>query len=117
METLLIFACVGVSTFVNVLFLVNECGLYVLCGIAFCGVWLLFLGQAVCLTKIWFTPWTMKSDYGRWSFFLVRFQGQLSWSDFLKELFTKSLGPSLGGNQTWTKRSDHPPKSECAHFF
>jgi hypothetical protein len=48
-----------------------------------------------------------------WSRFIV----QLPWSNFLKNQFTKPLGPSLGVNQMWTKRSDHAPKSECADFL
>ena len=42
---------------------------------------------------------------------------QLPWSHFLKNQFTKLLGPSLGVNQTWTKRNDHAPKSECIRLF
>ena len=60
-----------------------------------------------------FTPWTMKSDHGRWPFSMV----QLPWFDFLKNQLTKSLGPSLGVNQMWTKRNDHAPKSECVLMF
>ena len=58
--------------------------------------------------------WTMNWDHERrpssmseaifpWSHFMAT----LLWSDFLK----KTL------NQTWTKRSDHAPKSGCANFF
>ena len=42
---------------------------------------------------------------------------QLSWSNFLKNQFTKPLGPSLGLSRMWTKRNDHAPKSECVDFF
>ena len=55
-----------------------------------------------------FTPWTMKSDHARWPYFMVR---------YLKDQYTKSLGPSLGVNRLWTKMNDHAPKSECADFF
>jgi hypothetical protein len=49
-----------------------------------------------------FTPWTMKSDHGRWPFF----HGP-----------TKRLGPSLGVNRTCTKRNDHAPTSKCVDVF
>ena len=34
-----------------------------------------------------------------------------------KKQFTKPLDSSLCGNQMWTKRHDHAPKSECLDFF
>jgi hypothetical protein len=47
--------------------------------------------------------------------------GIFSWSNFhglisYKNQFIKSLGPSLGVNQMWTKRSDHTPRSECVNL-
>ena len=55
----------------------------------------------------------MKSDHGRWPLSMVR----LSWSDFIKKLVLRALGPSLGVNRMWTKKSDHAPKSEDADYF
>ena len=54
-----------------------------------------------------FTPWTVKSNHGIWPF---------PWSDFLRNLFTPPLGPSLAVNSIWTKRNDHAPKNDCAGF-
>jgi hypothetical protein len=34
-----------------------------------------------------------------------------------RKLGLRALGPSLGVNQMWTKKSDHAPKSEGADFF
>ena len=39
---------------------------------------------------------------------------QLPWFGFLKNQFTKLLGPSLGVNCMWTERNDHAPNSEYA---
>ena len=65
-----------------------------------------------------FTSCTMKTTHGRWFFFPCSvFMVQLPWSDFLKNQFTKPLGPSLGVNWMWTKRNDHVLKSECIFFF
>ena len=58
------------------------------------------------------TPWTMKSALGRWPFSMV----QLPWFDFLKNQFTKPLGPSSCANRKWTNRNDHAPKNECVKF-
>jgi hypothetical protein len=58
--------------------------------------------------KGWFTPWTMKSDHGRWSIFMVQ---------FLRKLAYKAFGPSLGVSRMWTKRNDHAPKRERVDFF
>jgi hypothetical protein len=41
----------------------------------------------------------------------------ISWSEFLKKIFTKPLGPSLGVNRMWTKRNDHAARSGCDDFF
>ena len=72
----------------------------------------------VCFMKARFTPWTMKSDRGKWVFFsLNNLMVQLPWSSFLKNQFMKSLGPSLGVNWMWTKSNDHAPESECVEFF
>jgi len=49
----------------------------------------------------------MNSNHGRWFFSVVR---------FLRNQFTKPLGPSLGVNWMWTKRSNHASKNECAKF-
>jgi hypothetical protein len=59
----------------------------------------------------------MKSDHGGWPFPWSGLLVQLPWSGFQKDQFTKPLGPSLGVNQMWTKRSDHAPKSECVDIF
>ena len=48
---------------------------------------------------------------------MVRVHGPNFRSDYLRNQFKKLLGPSLGVNRMWTKKNDHPPKSECADFF
>jgi hypothetical protein len=60
-------------------------------------------------------PWsrTMKDGLFMWSDLMV----QLSWSNFFKDQFTKSLSLSLGVNQMCTKRIDHAPRNGCADFF
>ena len=63
-------------------------------------------------TKGQLTPWTMTSDHGRWPFYGVTW-----WSNFLKNHFTKPLDPSLGVNQTWTKRNDHAAKVNVLVFL
>ena len=40
---------------------------------------------------------------------------QFPWYDILKNQFTKSLDPSLGVNQMWTKRNDHGPRGMTMH--
>ena len=42
---------------------------------------------------------------------------QLPRSDFLKNQFTKLLGPPLDVNRMWTKRNDHAPKRERTDFI
>ena len=38
-----------------------------------------------------------------------------SWSVFSLSIYKEQpLGPCLSVNETWPKRSDHPPKSGCA---
>ena len=54
------------------------------------------------------TPWAMNSDHGRWPFSMVR----LSWYDFLKKQFTKSLGPKCG-----PRGDDHAPKNEWVDYL
>ena len=55
----------------------------------------------------------MEDDFFSWSDCVV----QLPQSDSLDNQFTKSLSPSLGVNQMWTKRkSDRVPKNKCADF-
>lgn len=44
-----------------------------------------------------FTPWTMEDGLFPWS----DFRGLV----FLRNQFTKSLGPSLGVNRIWTERN------------
>ena len=60
-----------------------------------------------------FTPWTwsrtMEDGLLPWS----NFHGPISQKNNLQSL----LGPSLGVNWVWTKRNDHAPKNECAHYF
>ena len=48
---------------------------------------------------------------------MVRVHGPTSMVQRLKKLVSEALGPSLGVNQTWTKKNGHALKSECAHFF
>ena len=43
--------------------------------------------------------------------------GLFSWSNFLKNQFTKSLGLTLGANQMWIKRNDHASKNEWTYYF
>jgi hypothetical protein len=60
----------------------------------------------------------MKSYHGLWPFSMVQLDGPTSMVRFLQKSnkVTKPLGPSLG-RRMWTKRNDHAPKSECAHFL
>ena len=58
-------------------------------------------------TKGYFTPWTMKSDHGRWPF---------PGFNFLKNRFTKPLDTSLGVTQMWIKRTDHAPEVKVLIF-
>jgi hypothetical protein len=71
----------------------------------------------ICVSKGWFTPWTMKSDHGRWPFSMVPLGGPTSMVLSSKNQFTKPLGPSLGVNRMWTKRNDHAPKVNVLIFF
>ena len=64
-----------------------------------------------------FTLRTMKLDHGRWLLSMVRVNGPTSMVQLHKRLVLRALGPSLGVNQMWTKKSDHAPKSEGADFF
>jgi hypothetical protein len=69
------------------------------------------------LSKGRFTLRTMKSDHGRWTLSMVRVHGLTSMVRLHKKLVLRVLGPSLGVNRMWTKKSDHAPKIEGAHFF
>ena len=55
----------------------------------------------------------MKDGVCQWSEFIV----QLPWSDFLKKLVLRAMGPSLGVNQMWTKRKDLGAKSKGVDLF
>ena len=44
---------------------------------------------------------------------MVPLDGPTAMVQFLEYKFTKALSPSLGVHQTWTKRNDHAPESEC----
>ena len=57
--------------------------------------------------------WTMEDGLFPCSDFIV----QLPWSDFLENQFTKFLGSSLGVNQMWINKNDHPPQKGCAIFL
>ena len=59
----------------------------------------------------------MKPDHGRWPFSMVWLDGPTFMVRFLQFSSTKPLGPLLGVNRMWTKRNDHAPKNECAHYF
>ena len=61
--------------------------------------------------------YTMDHEVRPWKFSIVRLDGPISRSDFLKNQFTKLLGSSLGVNRMWTKRNHHAPKSECVDFL
>jgi hypothetical protein len=54
-------------------------------------------------------------EVGPWK--MAFYHGPTSMVRFKINQFTKPWGPSLGLNQVWTKRNDHAPKSECAHYF
>ena len=64
----------------------------------------------VCYTQAWEIGlvYTMDHEAGPWK--RAFFNGLSSWSDFLKKLVLKALGPSLGVNRMWTKKNDHAPK-------
>ena len=64
-------------------------------------------------TKRRFTLWTMEEGLFQSSEFMV----QLPWSDFLKLLVLKTLGPSPRVNWMWIKKNDYALESECADFF
>jgi hypothetical protein len=55
----------------------------------------------------------MEDGVCQWSKFMVR----LPWSDLIKNLVLRAMGPSLGVNQMWTKRKDHGAKSGGGDFF
>ena len=59
-------------------------------------------------------PWSFPMSKGllSWSKFMVT----ITWSNSLKNIYLKPLGPWLGVNQTWTKGSDHALKSGCSNF-
>ena len=52
-------------------------------------------------------------DIFPWSHFIIT----LPWSDLWQNTHLKPLGPWLGVNQTWTKRSDHSPKNGRVSFL
>ena len=56
---------------------------------------------------------TMEDGIFPWSDFMV----QLPWFDFLRNQFTKPLGPSLGLHPMWTKRNDRASTNECDDFL
>ena len=68
-------------------------------------MWSIFLG-AVCTVDHEVVPCQMAFFHGHT--FIVQ---------FLKNVFLRSLGLSLGVNQTWTKKNDRIPKSRCVDFF
>jgi hypothetical protein len=59
----------------------------------------------------------MKSDHGRWPFFMVQLDGSTFMVRFSKYQFIKSLGPSLGVNWMWTKKNDHAQKVDVLIFL
>jgi hypothetical protein len=59
----------------------------------------------------------MNSSHGRCIIPRYEFMVYISWSEFLKNWFTKPLGSSLGVNRMWTKRNGHAARNGCAHFF
>ena len=78
------------------------------------GMWFIQSGAELCgeaWGRLHHGPWsrTMEDGLFPWYDFMVQLPG----STFLKNQFTKSLGPSLGVNGMCTKRNDHAPKSEC----
>ena len=56
-------------------------------------------------------------SHGPWTMGKGHLMIHLSWSDILKNHFTKLLGLSLGVQWMWTKWNDHAPKSKCYYFF
>ena len=57
----------------------------------------------------------MDHEVGPWK--MAFFHGPITMVRFLKNQYTKPLGPSLGVNQMWVKRNDHAPKSQCVDLF
>ena len=73
-------------------------------------------GSAPASEKAGFTPWTMKSDHGRWPFSMVQLMVQHPWFNFLENQI-QSLW-TLTRCKLNVDRKDWPcTKSECAGFF
>ena len=58
--------------------------------------------------------YTTDHEVGPWKMAFVN--GLSSWSEFIK-IVLRALGPSLGVNRMWTKKSDHAPKNEGDDVF
>ena len=63
------------------------------------------------------TPWTMKSDHGRWHFVMVQLDGPTSMVQYLDTSIYKVFGPLNRCKQVWTKWNDHAPKCKCVYFY
>jgi hypothetical protein len=101
-----------VSSFKSFEYKCSRCFVHQICSFATkCQI--LHANMKYVATYGHFTPWTMKSDHGSWPFaiklckFIFFKKSDHAWSDFLKKMNLQSfMGPSLGVNQTWTKRND-----------
>ena len=62
-----------------------------------------------------FTPWTVKSDHGRWPFPMVRFDGPTSMGRFLKKTIYKAFGSLTRCKPNVDQRgmTMHASKTEC----
>ena len=64
---------------------------------------------------IWEPVYTTDHEVGPWKMAFVK------WFEFMarlhQNLVLRALGPSLGVNRMWIKKSDHAPKYEGVNFF
>ena len=63
--------------------------------------------------------YTTDHELGPWKMLYLwsEFMGQIPWSKFLKNQFTKFLGPSLGVIRMWTMKNDHAQQNEGVDLF
>ena len=65
----------------------------------------------------WFTPWTMKSDHGRWPFPMARLHGPTFMVRFLGKSIYKAFGPLTRCKPNVNQEEWSCTKSECVDFF
>ena len=70
-----------------------------------------------CVSKGQFTPWTMKSDHGRWPFSMVRLGGPISMVRFLKKSIYKAFGSLTRCKPNVDQEVWPCTKSDCVDFF